>query len=76
MTIKHPRGTWKPVVEYELGCSSGHGVKLRDGRAWCDVCAVFVDSPVPTGRTRGRQFVLEVRGGKTFDRYPMPEPFR
>ena len=75
MTARRPRGKWAPVVEFQLGCAAGHGVTLRDGRAWCAACSVFVDAPTRTGRTRARQFVLEVRGGKFFDRYPKPEPF-
>lgn len=67
MSVQHPRGMWKPVVEYELGCSSGHGVKLREGRAWCETCAVFVETPTRTGRTRRDQFV---RG-----KFPLLEPF-
>ena len=66
----------RPVLEYELGCASGHGEVLRDGRAWCDACGGFVDAPTRTGRTRARQYVLEVIDGKLFDRYPQAEPFR
>ena len=51
--------------ERELGCARGHGAALRDGRAWCDVCGVFV-SPQRTGRVRVRQFVS----------YPKAERFK
>lgn len=63
-------------IEHELGCLNGHGVVLRDGRAWCDACGGFVAEPKRTGRTRARHFVLETIGGKVFDRYPRGEAFR
>ena len=51
--------------EHELGCPLAHPAVLKDGRAWCDVCGVFV-SPQRTGRVRVRQFVS----------YPTAERFR